>query len=62
MGQQKIFLEHGLKIAFCNMLFQFASGFMLNFRDVVGYIDEIQQESWCEVGRQIAGMNFQAAL
>jgi len=44
------------------MLFQFASGFMLNFRDVVGYIDEIQQESWCEVGRQIAGMNFQAAL
>ncbi len=25
----------------------------------MGYIDEIQHESWCEVGRQIAGMNFQ---
>ncbi len=49
-----------LKIAFCKMLAQFAPGFMLNFGGAVGYIDEIQHESWCEVGRQIAGMDFQA--
>ena len=49
-----------LKIAFCKILTQFASSFMLNFGDAVGYIDEIQHESWCEAGQQIAGINFQA--
>ena len=48
-----------MKIAFCKMLSQFASDFMLDFRGVVGCIDGIQHESWCEVGLQIAGMNFQ---
>ncbi len=48
-----------LKIAFCKMPSQFASDFMLDLGGVVGYIDQIQRKIWCEVGRQIAGMNFQ---
>ena len=48
-----------LKIAFFKMLSQFASDFTLDLGDVVGYIDQIQRKIWCEVGRQIAGMNFQ---
>ena len=38
---------------------QFASDFMLDLGGVVGYIDQIQRKIWCEVGRQIVGMNFQ---
>ena len=41
------------------MLSQFASDFTLDLGDVVGYIDQIQRKIWCEVGRQIVGMNFQ---
>ena len=41
------------------MLFQFASDFTPNLGGVAGYIDQIQRKIWCEVGRQIAGMNFQ---
>ena len=48
-----------LKIAFCKMSSQFASGFMLDLGGVVGYIDEIQHKIGCKVGRQIVGMNFQ---
>ena len=47
------------QIAFCKMPSQFASDFMLDLGGVVGYIDQIQRKIWCEVGRQIAGMNFQ---
>ena len=46
------------QIAFCKMPSQFASDFMLDLGGVVGYIDQIQRKIWCEVGRQIAGMNL----
>lgn len=59
LGKLKKKARACLKIAFFKMLSQFTSGFMLNFGGVVGYIDKIQHESWCEVGRQIVGMNFQ---
>ena len=48
-----------LKIAFCKILSQFASGFMLDLGGVVGYIDEIQHKIRCKLGRKIVGMNFQ---
>ncbi|WWR20856.1 DUF6783 domain-containing protein [Lachnospiraceae bacterium JLR.KK009] len=48
-----------LKIAFCKILSQFASGFMLDLGGVVGYIDEIQHKIWWKMGRKIVGMNFQ---
>ena len=32
---------------------------MLDLGGVVGYIDQIQRKIWGEVGRHIAGMNFQ---
>ena len=48
-----------MKIAFCKILSQFASGFMLDLGGVVGYIDEIQHKIRCKMGRKIVGMNFQ---
>ncbi len=48
-----------MKIAFCKILSQFASGFMLDLGGVVGYIDEIQHKIWWKMGRKIVGMNFQ---
>ena len=48
-----------MKIAFCKMPSQFALDFMLDLGGVVGYIDQIQRKIWGEVGRHIAGMNFQ---
>ena len=48
-----------MKIAFCKIPSQFASGFMLDLGGVVGYIDEIQHRIRCKLGRKIVGMNFQ---
>ena len=54
-----VLLRACLKIAFCKILSQFASGFMLDLGGVVGYIDEIQHKIWWKMGRKIVGMNFQ---
>ncbi len=51
-----------LKIAFCKILSQFASGFMLDLGGVVGYIDEIQHKNLVENGAENCGNEFSNTL